>query len=92
MMPWGRAAAQSRDAAWSCFPPRPHPADLVWYLEVLQHGALLCKEQRAIRALEDADTLVEQMLVKVRGEQGLVGEHRVTHGTLIDHPVGSKES
>lgn len=54
-------------------------------LEVLQHGALLGEEQRAVRTLEDTDPLVEQMLVEVRGEQGLVGEDRVAHCTLVNH-------
>lgn len=74
----------------------PHPPQQSvgpWrYLEVLQHGALLRKQQRAVRALENADALIEQMLVEVGGEQRLVGEHRVAHGALIDHPVGSEKS
>lgn len=69
------------------------PGGCAWprrYLEVLQHGALLGKEQRAVRALEDADPLVEQMLVEVGGEQGLVGEDRVAHRTLVNHSAAGK--
>lgn len=51
---------------------------------MFQHGPLLGKEQRTRWALEDTDTLGQQVLVEVRGQEGLVGEDRVAHGTLID--------
>lgn len=55
---------------------------------MLEHGALLREEQRALRAAEDADALRQQVLIEMRRQQRLVREHRVTHGTLVDHPGG----
>lgn len=56
------------------------------YLEMFQHGPFLGKKQRTRWALKDADTLGQQVLVEVRGEEGFVSEDCVTHGALVDHP------
>lgn len=58
--------------------PPPH-------LQMLQHRPLLGEQEGTVGALEHAHPLVEQVLVKVRGEQRLVGEDRITHGTFVDH-------
>lgn len=59
------------------------------HLQVLQHRPLLGKEKGAVGTLEDAHSLVEQMLVEVGGQQRLMGEDGVTHGAFVDHPVGA---
>lgn len=59
---------------------------------MFQHGPFLGKKQRARRALEDADALGQQVLVEVRGQEGLVREDGVAHGALVDHPGGGEHS
>lgn len=71
--------------------PRPASAPQLQYFEVIQHGPFLGEEQRAGRALEDADALGQQVLVEVGGEEGFVGEDRVTHGAFEDHPMGRRK-
>lgn len=58
----------------------------VSHLDVLHHELLLGVVHGAVGALEDGDPVAGQVLVKVGVQEGLLGEHRVTHGALVDQP------
>lgn len=53
---------------------------------MVHHELFLCVLHEAIGALEYWNLLIDNVLVKVRVEQGLQCEHGITHGTLEDHP------
>lgn len=57
---------------------------------MIQHELFLCVVHGAVRAFEHWNFLIDNMLVKVRVEQGLQCEHGITHRTLIDHPDREK--
>lgn len=57
------------------------------HLDVVEHELFLPKVHGTVGAFEHRDFVIDDMLVKVRAEQGLQREHGVAHGTLVDHPA-----
>lgn len=62
------------------------------HLNMIQHELLLHIVRGTVGAFEHRNFVIDDMLVEVRVEQRLLGEHRVTHGTLVDHPERERES
>lgn len=57
------------------------------HLDVVEQELFLPKVHGTVGAFEHRDFVIDDMLVKVRAEQGLQREHGVAHGTLVDHPA-----
>lgn len=58
---------------------------------MVQHQLLLAEVRGTVGALEHGDPATDDVLVEVSAEQRLQREHRVAHGTLVDHPVGREK-
>lgn len=59
---------------------------------MVQHELFLCIVHGAVGAFEHWNFMIDDVLVKVRVEQGLQSEHGITHGALIDHPERQKKT